>query len=82
MTECDSTDLRKWFEQASQVEAGGITFHAGGERKDDFVDLVCCNPFHEVADLQHFRTDAVHRRDQASQNVVSTGIFPGAFEGQ
>ena len=66
---------------AVKVEIGGVAFHRGTEREDDFLDSSFFHSLHKAVYLQVIGTYPVHGRDDAPQHMVHAMELLGGFDG-
>lgn len=55
---------------AFEEEGGGITFESGVQGDDDLFHLERDNPFFEQVQMQMFRSSAIDRREEPSQDMI------------
>lgn len=63
------------------VISRGVAFDGGTEGKDDFFHGRMGYPFQQARDMQVGRSDAVHGRDDAPEDVVKPAILSRGFKG-
>ena len=79
MGDAGDFDIRRG-EAFGEVEAGGVAFDIGAQRKDDFADWLVLQSSFEFHDAQVFGFDAVQGRDAAAEDMKFAAKSAGAFD--
>ena len=69
-------------ERFGEIMAGGIAFDIGGEREDDFFDVLLWDALDELGDAEIFGADAVERGKFAAEDVKLAAKAAGFFDGE
>ena len=69
-------------ERFGEIMAGGVAFDIGGEREDDFFDVLLWDALDELGDAEIFGADAVERGDAAAEDVELAAEGVGLFDAQ
>lgn len=69
-------------QQLGQIVGGRLPFDIGTKREDHFGGTLFPDALHQLRNAKFFGTDAVERRELATQSVVTPPEDPGTFERQ